>query len=46
MEARLGVPVQLENDGNVGALGEKVFGAGRGWTTSSTFASPRASARA
>lgn len=29
MEARLGVPVQLENDANVGALGEKVFGAGR-----------------
>jgi predicted NBD/HSP70 family sugar kinase len=30
MEARLGVPVQLDNDANVGALGEKVFGAGRG----------------
>jgi predicted NBD/HSP70 family sugar kinase len=30
MEARLGLPVQLENDANVGALGEKVFGAGRG----------------
>ena len=30
MEARLGVPVQLENDANVGALGERVFGAGRG----------------
>ena len=30
MEARLGVPVQLENDANVGALGEKVFGAARG----------------
>jgi predicted NBD/HSP70 family sugar kinase len=29
MQARLGVPVQLENDANVGALGEKVFGAGR-----------------
>jgi predicted NBD/HSP70 family sugar kinase len=29
MEARLGVPVQLGNDANVGALGEKVFGAGR-----------------
>lgn len=29
MEARLGVPVQLENDANLGALGEKVFGAGR-----------------
>ena len=26
--ARLGLPVQLENDANVGALGEKVFGAG------------------
>jgi len=30
MEARLGIPVQLENDANVGALGESVFGAGRG----------------
>jgi predicted NBD/HSP70 family sugar kinase len=30
MERRLGVPVQLENDANVGALGEKVFGAARG----------------
>ena len=30
MEARLGVPVELENDANVGALGEKVFGAARG----------------
>jgi hypothetical protein len=30
MQARLGVRVQLENDANVGALGEKVFGAARG----------------
>jgi predicted NBD/HSP70 family sugar kinase len=30
MEARLGVPTQLENDANVGALGEKFFGAARG----------------
>lgn len=28
METRLGIPVQLANDANVGALGEKVFGAG------------------
>jgi len=30
MEDRLGVSVQLANDADVGALGEKVFGAGRG----------------
>ncbi|HEX7400332.1 MAG TPA: ROK family transcriptional regulator [Candidatus Limnocylindrales bacterium] len=30
MEARLGIPVQLENDANVGALGEHAFGAGQG----------------
>jgi predicted NBD/HSP70 family sugar kinase len=30
MEARLGLPVALENDANVGALGEKAFGAARG----------------
>jgi predicted NBD/HSP70 family sugar kinase len=30
MEARLGLPVQIENDANVGALGEHMFGAGRG----------------
>ena len=30
MQARLGVQVELENDANVGALGEKVFGAARG----------------
>jgi predicted NBD/HSP70 family sugar kinase len=30
MAARLGLPVQLDNDANVGALGEKVFGAARG----------------
>jgi len=29
MQARLGVAVELENDANVGALGEKVFGAAR-----------------
>ena len=30
MQARLGLPVQVENDANLGALGEHVFGAGRG----------------
>ena len=30
MEERLGIPVQLENDANVGALGEKAFGVARG----------------
>jgi predicted NBD/HSP70 family sugar kinase len=30
MEARLGLPVTLENDANVGALGEHRFGAARG----------------
>ena len=30
MESRLGVPVQLDNDANVGALGEGSFGAARG----------------
>jgi predicted NBD/HSP70 family sugar kinase len=30
METRLGIPVALDNDANLGALGEKAFGAARG----------------
>jgi len=30
MEERLGLPVHLDNDANVGALGESTFGVGRG----------------
>lgn len=30
MQRRLGIPVHLDNDANVGALGESRFGAGRG----------------
>jgi predicted NBD/HSP70 family sugar kinase len=30
MQARLGIPVALDNDANLGALGEKAFGAARG----------------
>ena len=31
MEERLGIPVHLDNDANVGALGEATFGAGAGY---------------
>lgn len=43
---RLGVPVHVDNDANLGALGELVWGSGRGCATSPTSRSPAASAPA
>ena len=36
MSERLGLPVHVDNDANLGALAELVWGAGRGARTSST----------
>ena len=46
MEQRLGVSVQLDNDANLGALGEKVFGVARGVDDLIYVRSRRGSARA
>lgn len=44
LSGRLGVPVYVDNDANLGALGELVWGSGRGSRTSRTSRWPAASA--
>jgi hypothetical protein len=46
LEMRLGVPVQVDNDANLGALGELVWGGGRGVRDLATSRWPAVSGRA
>lgn len=46
LKGRLGVPVHVDNDANLGALGELVWGSGRGCATWRTSRSPAVSAPA